>query len=118
MGSLTNKIIISTRPLAEEDSIKGYLTEKGALVLDFPMIEIADPELTDDLLHLMPQNYDKVQLGQLISAIWSKYLSLQGGDVETQRQLLAKDKELFQRDKEIQELKTALEKAQTNDKNS
>lgn len=49
MGSLTNKIIISTRPLAEEDSIKGYLTEKGALVLDFPMIEIADPELTDDL---------------------------------------------------------------------
>lgn len=74
------------------------------------------PELTDNLFHLMPQDYNKVQLGQLISAIWSKYLSLQGGDVETQRQLLAKDKELFQRDKEILELKTALEKAQSNDK--
>lgn len=82
--------------------------------------EIADkyPELTDDLLHLMPNNYNKVQLGQLISAIWSKYLSLQGGDIETQRQLLAKDKELFQKDKEIQELKTTLEKVQSSDKNS
>jgi hypothetical protein len=62
------------------------------------------PELTDDLLHLMPSKYDKIQLGQLISAIWSKYLSLQGGDIETQRQLLAKDKEIFQKDKEIQDL--------------
>jgi uroporphyrinogen-III synthase len=49
MGSLSNKIIISTRPLSEEDSIKSYLTAKGALVLDFPMIEIADSELSDDL---------------------------------------------------------------------
>ena len=34
--------------------------------------EIADryPELTDDLLHLMPVDYNKNQLGQLISAIW------------------------------------------------
>ena len=63
------------------------------------------PELTDDLLHLMPQNYNKKHLGQLISAIWSKYLSLQGGDIETQKQLLAKDKESFQKDKEIQDLK-------------
>jgi hypothetical protein len=62
------------------------------------------PELTDDLLHLMPIDYTKVQLAQLISAIWSKYLSLQGGDVETQRQLLAKDKEIFKKEKEIQEL--------------
>lgn len=61
-------------------------------------------ELTDDLLHLMPPDYSKVQLGQLISAIWSKYLSLQGGDTETQKQLLAKDKEIFQKDKEILEL--------------
>jgi hypothetical protein len=67
------------------------------------------PELTDDLLHLMPKNYDKIQLGQLISAIWSKYLSLQGGDIETQRQLLAKDKELFQKDKDLQDLKNKLE---------
>jgi len=66
------------------------------------------PELTDDLLHLMPKNYEKIQLGQLISAIWSKYLSLQGGDIETQRQLLAKDKEIFKKDKEIQDLTVKL----------
>lgn len=72
------------------------------------------PELTDDLLHLMPTNYDKVQMGQLISAIWSKYLSLQGGDVETQRQLLAKDKELFQHEKEIEKLKSEVNKLKVN----
>ncbi len=72
------------------------------------------PELTDDLLHLMPESYDKVQLGQLVSAIWSKYLSLQGGDVETQRQLLARDKELFQKDKEIESLKSLLESTDSN----
>lgn len=68
--------------------------------------QIADryPELTDDLLHLMPADYTKTQLGQLVSAIWSKYLSLQGGDIETQKQILSKDKELFQKDKEIQSL--------------
>jgi hypothetical protein len=47
----------------------------------------------------MPESYSTIHLGQLISAIWSKYLSLQGGDVETQRQILAKDKEVFQKDK-------------------
>jgi len=67
------------------------------------------PELTDDLLHLMPKNYDKIQLGQLISAIWSKYLSLQGGDIQTQKQLLAKDKELFQKEKDIQDIKLKLD---------
>ena len=61
----------------------------------------------------MPKNYNKVQLGQLISAIWSKYLSLQGGDVETQRQLLAKEREIFQKDKEIQELKIKLQDAKS-----
>lgn len=66
------------------------------------------PELTDDLLHLMPKDYDKIALGQLTSAIWSKYLSLQGGDIETQRQLLAKDKELFQKEKIIEDLKSNL----------
>jgi len=69
------------------------------------------PELTDDLLHLMPENYTKTDLGQLISAIWSKYLSLQGGDTETQRQLLAKDREIFQKDKDISALKASLEAA-------
>ncbi len=64
------------------------------------------PELTDDLLHLMPVEYDKIQLGKLVTAIWSKYLSLQDGDVETQKQILLKDKELFQKEKEIESLKT------------
>lgn len=73
------------------------------------------PELTDDLLHLMPKDYDKIQLGQLISAIWSKYLSLQGGDVETQRQLLAKEKEIFQKDKEISSLGEKLENEKSKD---
>lgn len=68
------------------------------------------PELTDDLLHLMPKDYDKTHLGQLISAIWSKYLSLQGGDVETQKQILAKEKELFQKEKEITKLGEDLKK--------
>lgn len=66
------------------------------------------PELTDDLLHLMPKDYSKKELGQLVSAIWSKYLDLQGGDVEIQRQLLAKDKEIFQKEREIEELKQKL----------
>lgn len=72
--------------------------------------QIADryPELTDDLMHLMPPNYSKLQIGQLISAIWSKYLSLQGGDVEIQKQLLAKDKELFQKDKELESISKQL----------
>jgi hypothetical protein len=73
------------------------------------------PELTDDLLHLMPKDYTKIQLGQLISAIWSKYLSLQGGDVETQKQLLAKEKEIFQKDKEITALKTDIEQQKSRD---
>jgi len=70
----------------------------------YDQIEERYPELTDDLCHLMPENYDKIQLGQLISAIWSKYLSLQGGDIETQRQLLEKDKEIFHKEKEIEKL--------------
>ena len=66
------------------------------------------PELTDDFLHLMPENYNKIELGQLISAIWSKYLSLQGGDIETQRQLLEKEREIFQKDKEIESLNSSI----------
>lgn len=82
--------------------------------------EISDryPELTDDLLHLMPIDYNKVQLGQLVSAIWSKYLSLQGGDVETQRQLLAKEKEIFQKEKDIQSLKLQLQEVKLKDPKS
>lgn len=71
------------------------------------------PELTDDLLHLMPEKYTKIELGQLISAIWSKYLSLQGGDVANQRNLLEKDKEIFQKEKEISQLKVLNEELRT-----
>lgn len=74
------------------------------------------PELTDDLLHLMPKDYDKIKLGQLVSAIWSKYLSLQGGDIENQRQLLVKDKEIFQKDKLVEKLNNDLKSEK--DKNS
>lgn len=71
----------------------------------YKQISVRYPELTDDLLHLMPSEYTKLHLGQLVSAIWSKYLSMQGGDIESQRQILAKDKEIFQKDKEIENLK-------------
>jgi hypothetical protein len=73
---------------------------------------IADryPELTDDLLHLMPVGYDATQLGQLVSAIWSKYLSLQGGDVATQRQLLEKDRQIFKKEQELDEAKKTIDK--------
>ena len=82
--------------------------------------EIGDryPELTDDLMHLMPENYSQIQLGQLISAIWSKYLSLQGGDVENQRQLLAKDREIFQQSKDIQELQVKIAAIETESQKS
>ena len=77
------------------------------------------PELTDDLLHLMPANYSSVQLGQLVSAIWSKHLSLQGGDVAIQRQLLDKDRELFRREQDIAEAKLQIDILKTkNNKNS
>ena len=46
MSTLTGKIIISTRPLTEDDSIKNHLTAKGACVLDFPMIKTCGVELT------------------------------------------------------------------------
>ena len=68
------------------------------------------PELTDDLLHLMPSGYSSVQLGQLISAIWSKYLSLQGGDVATQRQLLDKDREIFRKEQQLAEFRQEIDK--------
>jgi len=73
--------------------------------------EIVDryPELTDDLLHLMPKEYSKLHLGQLVSAIWSKYFSIQGGSVETEKKLLSKDKEIFHKEKELQEYRLKLE---------
>lgn len=49
MNALENKIIISTRPLSQNDTIKTNLLEKGAKVLDFPMIEICPVEISDVL---------------------------------------------------------------------
>jgi len=103
-----------------EEAKKGNDFDLNKIISIFDSQETYDeigkryPELTDDLLHLMPENYTKVQLGQLISAIWSKYLSLQGGDVEIQRQLLIKDREIFQKEKEIDELKATLNQALSN----
>jgi hypothetical protein len=76
------------------------------------------PELTDDLMHLMPSDYGKIHIGQLISAVWSKYLTLQGGDIQTQKQLLAKDKELFQKDKEVEILKRQITELKNNQSNN
>lgn len=113
-----------------DKEIKHVLREEGKKGNDFDLnkiISIFDsqktyeeiskryPELTDDLLHLMPESYDSVQLGQLVSAIWSKYLSLQGGDIETQRQLLSKDKEIFQKEREIETLKLKIKTQKEND---
>lgn len=71
------------------------------------------PELADDLLHLMPANYSSIQLGQLISAIWSKYLNLQGRDIATQRQILEKDREILRKEGQIFELRNEVEKLKT-----
>lgn len=112
-----------------DKEIKHVLREEGKKGNDFDLnkiisifdseetyVQIAEryPELTDDLLHLMPKDYDKTQLGQLISAIWSKYLSLQGGDVATQKLLLSKDKEIFQKDKTVQGLKLKIDALKSN----
>ena len=40
---------------------------------------------------------------------------MQGGDIETQRQLLSKEKEIFQKDKDISALKVKLEKEKSKD---
>lgn len=42
MNSLQGKTIISTRPLSADNAISAYLTELGATVIDFPMIEVSE----------------------------------------------------------------------------
>ncbi len=107
-----------------EESKKGNNFDLKKIISIFDTTETYEaiseryPELTDDLLHLMPPNYDKTQLGQLVSAIWSKYLSLQGGDIENQRQILAKDKEIFKKDQEIQVLINKLDESRLKNSNS
>jgi uroporphyrinogen-III synthase len=46
---LEHKLIISTRPLSDDDSIKTALVGKGAVVLDFPMIRIVTNELNAEI---------------------------------------------------------------------
>ena len=55
MSGLENKIIISTRPLSADDSIKRNLIEKGARVLDFPMIEISPIKLSEGTREVLQQ---------------------------------------------------------------
>lgn len=55
MSSLKNKIIISTRPLSKNDSIKNQLTERGAVVVDFPMIKIQPVDLTQEIKDILKQ---------------------------------------------------------------
>ena len=71
MSGLENKIIISTRPLSTDDSIKRNLIEKGARVLDFPMIEICPIELNEEIREL---------LQQLASFQWIVFTSKNGAD--------------------------------------
>jgi hypothetical protein len=103
-----------------EESKKGNNFDLNKIISIFDSQKTYDeiseryPDLTDNLLHLMPKDYSKKELGQLVSAIWSKYLDLQGGDVETQKQLLAKDKEIFQKEKAIEELKQKLSVSASN----
>ncbi len=49
MKSLKNRTIISTRPISREDNIKDYLSDKGANVIDFPMIEISSAIINDNI---------------------------------------------------------------------
>jgi uroporphyrinogen-III synthase len=71
MSSLKNKIIISTRPLSTNDSIKNYLVEREAVVLDFPMIRIETVELTEKI---------KIILQQISSYQWIVFTSKNGVD--------------------------------------
>jgi uroporphyrinogen-III synthase len=49
MSSLKNRTIISTRPLSNDDVIRDYLSDKGANVIDFPMIEISAAFVNDNI---------------------------------------------------------------------
>jgi Uroporphyrinogen-III synthase len=49
MKTLENKIIISTRPLSNDDTMKKALIAKGATVLDFPMITILTNEANAEI---------------------------------------------------------------------
>ncbi len=97
---------------AESEKKSNFNLNKIISIFDsrkvYDIISERYPELTDDLMHLMPSDYSKIQLGQLISAIWSKYYSLQSGDIVVQKKLLDKDRKIFDKDKEIAALNDKL----------
>ncbi len=51
--TLRDKIIISARPVYKKDTLKQYLSEKGAVVIDFPMIEISAAEIDDRIKNIL-----------------------------------------------------------------
>lgn len=51
--NLSDKIIISTRPVSECDTIRDYLSSKGAEVIDFPMIEVVSSEIDDKIKNII-----------------------------------------------------------------
>lgn len=71
MSSLFDKVIISTRPLTKNDSIKNQLFAKGAVVLDFPMIKICAADLTIEI---------KDSLQQITTYQWIVFTSKNGVD--------------------------------------
>lgn len=52
MNSIENRVVISTRPLSDDDTIKGSLIAKGITVLDFPMIDIGIAEFNDTIKYV------------------------------------------------------------------
>ena len=45
--SLSRHIIVNTRPAHQQASLNGLLASRGARIISFPSIEIAEPEMTD-----------------------------------------------------------------------
>lgn len=52
MGTLSGKTILSTRPYQQDDKFKRLLVEKGAVVIDFPMIKTECIELNPSELNV------------------------------------------------------------------
>lgn len=53
MKTLENKIILSTRPLSDDDNIKSLLLDKGATVIDFPMIKIVSKNINIKIIEFI-----------------------------------------------------------------
>lgn len=53
MKILENKIIVSTRPISDDDNIKQLLLEKGATVIDFPMIKTVSKIINNEIIEFV-----------------------------------------------------------------